>query len=131
MIEIGAKFPVGGDYPSVRTVTKRDAAGNSVDAQAYRQEDPTFNRSAIDEAIPLADGKLSLPKVAELLDRFVPKELPNTRLQIEHDETTGLFVYKSINAESGEIVRQYPAEEILRFISFYREREGVIVDDRV
>lgn len=131
MVEIGAKFPIGGDYPSVRTVTKSAASGNSVDEQAYRQEDPVSNRSAMDETMPLVDGKLSLPKVAELLDRFVPKELPNTRLQIDHDKLTGLFVYKSVNADSGEIVRQYPAEEILRFISYYREREGVIVDDRV
>ncbi|RIK95569.1 MAG: hypothetical protein DCC73_04205 [Proteobacteria bacterium] len=131
MIEIGAKFPIGGDYPPVRTVTRKDASTDAVDDAVLRQDVAVTTRSDKDEALPLVDGKLSLPRVAELLDRFVPQELPNTRLQIEHDENTGLFVYKSVNAESGEIVRQYPAEEILRFISFYREREGILVDDRV
>jgi len=131
MIEIGAKFPIGGDYPLARKVTKKDASAYTADDAVLRKDDSVVAHLVQDDALPLVDGKLSLPKVAALLNRFVPQELPNTRLQIEHDENTGLFVYKSVNADSGEIVRQYPAEEILRFISFYREREGVIVDDHV
>lgn len=67
---------------------------------------------------------------ANLIDRYVPKDLPNTRLQIEQDETTGLFIYRSVDKESGEVLRQYPADEVLKFISYYRESEGLVVDSK-
>jgi len=78
-----------------------------------------------------ASTALTLETVAEAIERYIPEALPNTRLSIVHDEDTGLFVYKAVDRDSGEVVRQYPADEILRFIAFYREREGVVVDDSV
>ncbi len=78
-----------------------------------------------------ANAGANIDKFAKVVERFIPAQLPNTRLAIEHDEGTGLFVYKSVDQTSGETVRQYPVDEVLRFISYYREREGLIVDGSV
>jgi flagellar protein FlaG len=73
-----------------------------------------------------------LELAAEKLQAFIPdgQIMPNTRLRINQDDS-GLFVYQNIDNESGEVVRQYPSEEILEFLSYYREAEGIVVDDLV
>jgi flagellar protein FlaG len=39
---------------------------------------------------------------------------PEYRLVIEEDSTAGTFVYKTINRSTGEVVNQFPREELLR-----------------
>lgn len=78
-----------------------------------------------------ADSALTLETVAEAIERYIPEALPNTRLSIVHDKQTDLFIYKSVDRDSGEVVRQYPADEILRFIAFVRQSEGIVVDSSV
>jgi hypothetical protein len=56
--------------------------------------------------------------------------LPQTRLIIEVDSDTRRFVYKSIDAQSGELVRQWPAEEILGMIKIMRSLSGIAVDKK-
>jgi uncharacterized FlaG/YvyC family protein len=75
-------------------------------------------------------GEDTMTAFESMIDRYVPKDRPNTRLQIEHDKTTGLFIYRSVDKDSGEVLRQYPADEVLRFISYYRESEGLVVDSQ-
>lgn len=74
---------------------------------------------------------VNLEDLARELERYVPKGIPNSRLQIEQDDASGLFIYRSVDRRSGEVLKQYPTEEMLKFISFYREREGLVVDDNV
>ena len=47
---------------------------------------------------------------------------------LKKDKGTNLFVYKAINPKNGEVVNQYPSEEILKFISYFRSTEGLAVD---
>ncbi len=56
--------------------------------------------------------------------------LPQTRLIIEVDPDTRRFVYKSIDASSGELVRQWPAEQILGMIKIMRSLSGIAVDEK-
>ncbi|WCL53071.1 flagellar protein FlaG [Gimibacter soli] len=78
-----------------------------------------------------AEKKDPLQKASETLESFIPDAefIPNTRLRIDRDDTTGLFVYQSVDNDSGEVRRQFPAEDILKFLSYYRELEGLAVDD--
>ena len=39
---------------------------------------------------------------------------PQYRLVIEEDSTAGTFVYKTINRSTGEVVSQFPREELLK-----------------
>ena len=72
-----------------------------------------------------------LERAAEAIEEFIPQDqrLPNTRLRINQDEASGQFVYQNVDNESGEVVRQFPSEEILEFLSYYRDLEGIVVDD--
>ncbi len=54
---------------------------------------------------------------------------PNTSLRIEQDEESGRFIYQSIDNETGEVVRQFPPEDILEILALFRDPEGVIFDD--
>lgn len=80
-------------------------------------------------AAGLARGEDPLVKAAEIIDEFVPDDGPDTKLRIDKDDDTGRFIYKSVDKESGEVVKQFPPETILELISQYRSLEGLVVDD--
>src|SRR6185503_13821946 len=48
---------------------------------------------------------------------------PSTRLTITKDEAANTFVYRSINAETGAVMWQYPVEQVLRMAHRLRELE--------
>ena len=49
---------------------------------------------------------------------------PGTRLTITRDEAANAFVYRSIDRKSGEVVWQYPVEQVLRMAHRLRENGG-------
>src|SRR5690606_30903933 len=62
--------------------------------------------------------KLDLDALAEELERYVPKKFPAGRLRIDHDKDSGMFVYKTVDPATGEVLQQYPTDEMLRYISY-------------
>ena len=67
--------------------------------------DPTYgqdHRSVSTEAAPPAQA--------------APQELaqPDLRLVIEEDGSSGRFIYKTLDRRTGEIVHQYPREDVLK-----------------
>lgn len=81
------------------------------------------------ETESLGRGEDPLVKAAETIREFVPQEGPETELRIDKDDETGRFIYKSVDKESGEVIKQFPPETILELISQYRSLEGLVVDD--
>ncbi len=55
---------------------------------------------------------------------------PYAKLSIEADEKTGEVVYKTIDSRSGEVIRQWPREEILAIAEFYKDTQGLVLDTR-
>ncbi len=55
----------------------------------------------------------------------------NTRLQIRFNEETGEFVYLSVDSETGKVVRQFPPEEIVERVRFFRDVAGMAVDKKL
>ncbi|MBA4801466.1 MULTISPECIES: flagellar protein FlaG [Euryhalocaulis] len=53
------------------------------------------------------------------------------QLMIDEDEATGAFVYRIINRETGEQLRQWPREDMLKLSEFFRGLDGQIVDRKV
>ena len=47
-----------------------------------------------------------------------------TRLSISFDQASNRFVYRGIDAETGEVVNQLPPEEALRRFAYLRELAG-------
>jgi len=72
-----------------------------------------------------------LSQAAAAIEEILPNgQFPeNTTLRIEQDEDTGRFIYKSIDNDTGEVVRQFPPEDILEVLALFRDPEGVILDD--
>lgn len=69
-----------------------------------------------------------LEKAAATIAQFIPQQPPGTQLRIEKAKGLDVFVYQSVDSKSGKVVSQYPAKQILQFISYFREKEGLAVD---
>ena len=72
-------------------------------------------------------------EVRESKTGFEPKAQPSpspsnsigsTRLSIAFDQASNRFVYRGIDAETGEVVNQLPPEEALRRFAYLRELAG-------
>lgn len=84
-----------------------------------------------------ADGEVRVPDdviraFETALNAALPQSLlpPQTRLIIEVDPDTRRFVYKSVDAKTGELVRQWPNEQILGMIRVMRSLSGLAVDGK-
>ena len=83
------------------------------------------------EALELDEDSDPLQQAATAISNLIPEEeiIENSSLRIEQDEATGRFIYQSIDNVSGEVLRQFPPEQILEFLAFYRDPEGIVLDD--
>jgi uncharacterized FlaG/YvyC family protein len=91
------------------------AAGRS----SVKRADATPAAPAKAEARPQAHTDSAKP-----VEPVVQVE-PSRRLTITRDESANTFVYRSINADTGEVVWQYPVEQVLRMAHRLRELEGL------
>ena len=57
-------------------------------------------------------------------------ELQAVRLVIEEDQGSGSFVYKTVDRVSGEVLSQYPREELLRMLSREDYAAGDVIKTR-
>lgn len=106
-----------------------------------REEEPVDRRPAvetvIDEAVKAAAQSHALEMAADSRAREIAARLageaprPDAKLEVVDDADAGLFVYRTVDRRTGEVLRQWPIEEVLRLRSYLRELEGLIVDQRV
>ena len=87
-------------------------------------------------ALPNPQTQLTRAQRVEVLEAAVEKlirrSLPsNSKLQIEKDEETGTFIYRSVDPETGEILRQWPSEQLLKLREHLSEMEGMLFDKEV
>jgi len=54
-----------------------------------------------------------------------------TRLEISFDEAIGTFVYRGLDPATGEVVREYPPEEVRERMARLRAMKGIAVDSSV
>jgi flagellar protein FlaG len=55
---------------------------------------------------------------------------PDVRLIIEEDEQSGAFIYKTMDRRTGEVIQQFPREEILRLQQDEQYVAGAVVNAR-
>lgn len=70
-----------------------------------------------------------LEKVVQQLQEFMGEM--NRSLQFKVDEDSGRNVIKVIDKETGDLVKQYPSEEVLGIVAKLAEATGVLVDFKV
>ena len=93
-----------------------------------------IERPADEAAPPVAAAEGPAAHVIRAMERVLERlspELTKSRLSISRDDETGKFVYRSIDTDTGEVIRQWPDEEMLRLTTYLREFEGLLVDARV
>ncbi len=112
--------------PGPVTQPQRPAPGAAANGHAPTQ---AMENPSVEEEVERARrGEETLKAAIQAID---PEFNPDTsRLSIDLDADLNRFIYRSIDKVTGEVVGQYPAEEILRTIKYLREVEGLIVDER-
>ena len=68
----------------------------------------------------------------EAVEKLIRRSLPsNSKLQIEQDRETGTFIYRSVDPETGEVLRQWPPEQLLNLREHLSEVEGILFDKEI
>ena len=94
------------------------------------------------QASPIAPGAVNpvtnlLPEqrvevLRATVEKLIKKSLPgNSKLQIERDKATGTFIYRSIDADTGQVIKQWPSEHLLALREYLTQMEGMLVDKKV
>ncbi|PCI43587.1 MAG: hypothetical protein COB49_12020 [Alphaproteobacteria bacterium] len=82
----------------------------------------------------LTSGNDFLRAAERFINASLPSKPPGTKLRIDLDADSGRFVYQGVDINTGDVVTQFPSEQILKLIAFNRERdgiEGIVVDEEV
>jgi flagellar protein FlaG len=91
--------------------------------------DPAAPSSLAPNAVPglPAGGRaVSTPKEAPAVaDGPQPGDL---RLVIEQDEASGSYVYKTVDRRTGDVLQQFPREDVLRFKQAEHYDPGEVFD---
>lgn len=97
------------ELPRAQRVTQppSNAAGTSVDDRR------PGDFAARDERI-LADRRARVERIADTIRESLQR-------RIEKDDAAGLLVYRTIDKETGEVVRQFPEEMVLKLRAYARE----------
>lgn len=137
MTEIGSSGN-SAQVANLKTTPSRGPGSDSVERGATTAATPSADVAAqptgtgVEGLTPQA-ARDPFEQAAEVLEDFIPEieQIPNTRLRIDKDDETGRFVYYSVDDESGEVIRQFPPESMLKFLSYYRGLEGLVLDDTI
>ena len=110
---------------SVVSVNKTTLAGASAAAEMRQKTAQSGNTapalSAQDVPQPIERGDL-LSAVSEVASHFA---VANTSLSISVDDQSGSTIIKVTDAETDEVIRQIPPEQIVNLARFLRENSGV------
>ena len=110
---------------AVDDVNKTDEQGsqNQLNNQ-YTQQSSEDNSSQNQQL-----EREQLEKVAQQLQDFMGEM--NRSLQFQVDEDSGRDVIKILDKTSGDVIKQYPSEEVLSLVSKLSESAGILIDQTV
>jgi len=113
-----------GQTATVLTASAIDDVKKSVSqAQQYQSNADT----ATQQQQPLEREQLE--KVAQQLQDFMGEM--NRSLQFQVDEDSGRDVIKVLDKATGDVIKQYPSEEVLSLVSKLSETAGLLIDQTV
>jgi len=100
-----------------------DVKKSASQAQQYQGSADT----AMQQQQPLEREQLE--KVAQQLQDFMGEM--NRSLQFKVDEDSGRDVIKVLDKATGDVIKQYPSEEVLSLVSKLSETAGLLIDQTV
>lgn len=111
-------------------VTSSYQAPSQVKQNVDEQKNTTTPAAASNNEVSKTElSPEKLEKVVQQLHDFMGEM--NRSLQFKVDEDSGRNVIKVIDKESGDLVKQYPSEEVLGIVAKLAEATGVLVDFKV
>jgi flagellar protein FlaG len=126
-------YGISGKTASLDSTNVSNPAGvESAEKGAKDESLQELNKAADLEAIDSKKEPLSideLTKVAQQLQDFVSGM--NKTLEFSVHEDSGRNVIKVIDKDSGDLVKQYPSEEVLDIVSKLAKATGTLVDYKV
>ena len=115
-------------------LTKRAASDvKQVDVQTQRQENLQQVREKAQRSQQQEESKQlereQLESMAQQLQDFMGGM--NRSLQFKVDEDSGRDVIKVLDKHSGDLIKQYPSEEVLSLVSKLSKTAGILIDQKV
>lgn len=102
--------------------TSEPAGGSTT---ASRSDDSSNAR----QSVSVVSKPIEVKDAVEKLNKFVQSQKKHVNFSI--DESTHSTVIKIFKTETGEMIKQYPPEEILAMAAHIRQSIGWIVDSKV
>ena len=85
-------------------------------------------KATITSVLPIQDpGAFPTPRAPTV---EAPRGNADLRLVIEVDQMSGAFVYKTLDRRTGEVVSQFPRDEIVRLKDAAGYMPGDVIDSR-
>jgi len=121
------------DYAKSPDSASNVSLAKSIDNNIKQGENVSL-QDAVDKSVDKADDKKpltaeQLEKVAQQLQDFVGEM--NRGLEFSVDKDSGRDVIKVIDKASGDLVKQYPSEEVLTLVAKLSDMVGGFVDAKV
>jgi len=106
------------------------SAPREIGTAQSRPQDSPVSPAAPNPATNLPTDQ-RLVALQAVVEKLIKKSLPsNSRLLITQDEETGAFIYRSVDPETGEVITQWPAEQLIKLRQYLSEMEGMLIDTK-
>ncbi|MGD2131817.1 MAG: flagellar protein FlaG [Maricaulaceae bacterium] len=118
---------IGAVSPVQIVIGALEGARSPSDPQDLRATEPQSpeGESGSNAAAP---PDLTAARLTELTDGAYNE---HARLSIDRDDEADAFVYRILDNRSGEIIRQFPAEDMLDLLAYLGEHSGLVIDRKV
>lgn len=119
---------------SVESITSGAVPNPAVTSMAPRPTTETQPVQSVQAQRVLPTERASAPKISpQELDKSIEQiqvmmDLRNRAVEFITDETSGAQVVKVVDANSGDVIRQMPAEELLSFMRNLTKMLGTFID---
>ncbi|PKH93642.1 MULTISPECIES: flagellar protein FlaG [unclassified Pseudoalteromonas] len=114
--------------PVVHSLTER-AVDDVNQVEKQNQQQLQKNQYDINSTQKQPLEREQLEEMAQQLQDFMGEM--NRSLQFKVDEDSGRDVIKVLDKNSGEVIKQYPSEEVLSLVSKLSESAGILIDQTV
>ena len=111
------------------TITQSNAVDNQAEEVITEDQQVKVIQSSAEGAADQPLTAEQLDKVAQQLQDFVGDL--NRNIEFSVDEDSGRDVIKVIDKDSGDLLKQYPSEEVLTLVSKLSDMVGGFIDAKV
>ncbi|WP_416898920.1 MAG: flagellar protein FlaG [Minwuia sp.] len=127
MIDATAGLSPGVEKTRPVTASERsDNRKNEQQPKAAKAEEPTSPYQRSED--PVVDRRAA----AETLAKAMFTEFPsNASLEIDVNEQADGFIYKAVDPDTGEVIKQFPAAQVLERLERLSRMQGLAVDGSV